>query len=190
MDEENFTGIEGATPTPKKRRVARDVGLAASLSSGHYPEFLGMHGPSQDLNQKESSPFDFLSLLCFVTNVFPERMDTPVARLQPEDVLRYQPVPPLLPAYNKFMGGVDRTDHLRKTYGFDRKSKHYWLRLFFQFFDYAVNNAYLLYKHGCIARNICPKDMLGFRLELVHVLLKIVGSKSGSTVQKKIRCNA
>ena len=75
-------------------------------------------------------------------------------------------------------------------YGFDRKSKRYWLRLFFQFLDYAVNNAYLLYKQGCIARNICPKDLLGFRLELVHVLLKVVGSKSGSTVQKKTRCKA
>ena len=43
---------EPATPTPKRRRVARDAGLAASLSSGHYPVFLGMHGPSQDLNRK------------------------------------------------------------------------------------------------------------------------------------------
>ena len=60
---DNVTGIEGATPTPKRRRVARDAGLAASLSSGHYPVFLGMHGPSQDLNPKDSSPFHFLSLL-------------------------------------------------------------------------------------------------------------------------------
>ena len=99
-------------------------------------------------------------------------------------------MPPLLPAYNKFMGGVDRNDQLRMMYGCDRKSRHYWLRLFFQFFDYAVNNAYLLYKYNCIACNICPKEPLGFRLELVHVLLKVVGSKSGSTVQKKTRCNA
>ena len=42
--------------------------------------------------------------VCSVTNVFPERMDTPVARFQPEGILRYQPVLPLLPAYNKFMG--------------------------------------------------------------------------------------
>ena len=120
--------------------------------------------------------------VCFMTNVFPEG----VARLQPEGVVRYQSVPPLLPAYIQ----VNRTDQRKKTYRFDRKSKHCWLRLFFQFFHYAVNNAYLLYKHGCIARNICPKDPLGFRLELVHVLLKVVGSKSGSTVQKKTRCNA
>ena len=88
-------------------------------------------------------------------------MDTPVAKFQPEGVLRYHFVPPLRPAYNRFMGGVDRTDQLRKMYGFDRKSKCYWLRIFFQFFDYAVNNAYLLYKHSYIARNICPQGSAG-----------------------------
>ena len=71
--------------------------------------------------------------VCFVTNVFPEHMDSLVARLQPGGVLRNQSVPPLLPAYNKFMGGVDRTDQIRKCYGFDRKSKRCWLRLFFNF---------------------------------------------------------
>ena len=46
-------------------------------------------------------------------------MGTPVTRLQPEGVLRCQSVPPLIPAYNKFMGEgeVDRTDQLRKMYG-------------------------------------------------------------------------
>ena len=77
--------------------------------------------------------------VCFVTNVFSEHMGTPVATLQPDGVLRCQFVPPLLPAYNKFMGGVDRTDQRRRTYGFDRKSKRYWLRIFFQFFDYMLS---------------------------------------------------
>ena len=77
--------------------------------------------------------------VCFITNAFPEHMDSKVFRMQPGGVLRAQSVPPLLPAYNKFMGGVDRTDQLRKTYGFDRKSKRSWLRLFFQFFDYICN---------------------------------------------------
>ena len=53
----DVTGIEGATSTPKRLRVTRDAALAASLSSGHYLQFLGMHGPSQDLNPKDSSPF-------------------------------------------------------------------------------------------------------------------------------------
>ena len=54
--------------------------------------------------------------VCFVTNVFPEHTDSQVVRLQPEGVLRKQSVPPLLPAYNKFMDGVYRTAHIRKTY--------------------------------------------------------------------------
>ena len=35
LDEEKCTGVEGAIPTPKWCRVARDAGLAASLSFGH-----------------------------------------------------------------------------------------------------------------------------------------------------------
>lgn len=115
--------------------------------------------------------------VCFVTNVFPEHMDTGVARIQPGGVLRVQSVPPLLPAYNKYMGGVDRTDQIRKSYGFDRKSKRYWLRLFFQFFDYAINNAHILYKHSCHRHGVTPKDLLDFRTELVHLLLETVGCR-------------
>ena len=48
--------------------------------------------------------------VCFITNAFPEHMGSKVFRMQPGGVLRAQSVPPLLPAYNKFMGGVDRTD--------------------------------------------------------------------------------
>ena len=72
--------------------------------------------------------------VCFITNVFPEKMDSKVVRPQP-GVLRAQSVPPLLPAYNKILGGVDRTDQFRKSYGFDRKPRRSWIRLFFQFLD-------------------------------------------------------
>ena len=78
--------------------------------------------------------------VCFVTNVFPELMDNQVTRLQLGGVLQKESVPLLLPAYKKFIGGIDRTDQIKKSYGFDRKSKWFWLRLFFQFFDYAINN--------------------------------------------------
>ena len=75
------------------------------------------------------------------------------------------------------MSVVDRTDQLRKMYGFDRKSKHYWLRIFFKFFDYSINNAYLFYKQSCHGHKFSAKDSLGFRLELVHLLLEQVGPK-------------
>ena len=70
------------------------------------------------------------------------------------------------------MGGVDRLSQVRKTYVFDRKSKRYWIRPFFQFFYYAVNNAYLLYKHNCKLFDLPPKELLDFRADLVKLLFR------------------
>ena len=75
------------------------------------------------------------------------------------------------------MGGVDRTDQLSRMYGFDWKSKRYWLHIFFQFFDYAINKAYLLYKNSCHGHKFSAKDLLSFWLELVHLLSEQVGLK-------------
>ena len=76
--------------------------------------------------------------MCFVSNVLPEAMETEVVRVQLDRTLKFQSIPPLLLAYNKYMGGVDRLSQVRKTYGFDRKSKRYWIRPF-QFFNYAIS---------------------------------------------------
>ena len=46
-----------------------------------------------------------------------------------------------------------------------------WLRIFFHLLDFAVNNAHILYKHNCRKDGVRPKDLLAFRLELVHLLL-------------------
>ena len=77
------------------------------------------------------------------------------------------------------MGGVDRTDQFRKSYGLDRKSRRSWIRLFFQILDYTVNNAYLLYKHSCKRHKAKPKDLLQLCMELVHLLLEEVGQQRG-----------
>ena len=114
-----------------------------------------------------------------VTNAFPEHMDSPVARLHPEGVLRKQSVPPILPAYNKYMCAVDRINQLGKNYDFDRKSRRFWLRLMNRLFNIAVNNAYILYRHSCKRHRVTPKDALAFRLELVHCLLDKVGLRRG-----------
>ena len=73
------------------------------------------------------------------------------------------------PAYNKYMRAVDITDQIRKTYGFDRKSRCSWIRLFYTCKDFSINNAHILYKHNCKKSLIKPKDQHAFRLELAHV---------------------
>ena len=89
--------------------------------------------------------FEDRSSVCFVS-VFPEAMETQVVRVQLDRTLQFQS---LLPAYNKFMGGVDRLSQVRKTYVLiENRSDTGYVPLF-HFFYYAINNAYLLYTHNC-----------------------------------------
>ena len=62
-EEEMGSDLEGMAPTPKRSRLANASALMVSLQSGLYPEFLGVHSPSQDLNPNDNSALDYLSLL-------------------------------------------------------------------------------------------------------------------------------
>ena len=75
-----------------------------------------------------------------MTNVFPESMNSKVYRLQHDGLLREQSAPPPLPAYNKYMYmcAIDVTGQIRKTYGFDRKSRRSWIRLFYTCKDFPL----------------------------------------------------
>ena len=55
--------LEGMAPTPKRHRLVNDSALMASLQFGLHPEFLGVHGPSQDHNANDNSVLDYLLLL-------------------------------------------------------------------------------------------------------------------------------
>ena len=76
-EEEMGSDLEGMAPTPKRRRVANASALTASLQSGLYPEFLGVHRPSQDLNPNDShycqiikkKPQHYTSFGCTVCHV-------------------------------------------------------------------------------------------------------------------------
>ena len=116
--------------------------------------------------------FENRKRVCLVSNVFPERMDSDVVRVQIDGSLQLQAIPPVLTAYNKYMGGIDRLSQVRKSYGFDGKSKCYWVMAFFQFFHYAINNAYLLYKHKCRLHDMTPRELLDIRIHLMKLLIR------------------
>ena len=174
------------TSGPLVDMLAKDkiflVGTIRRTAAG-FPDSLKAVTPpkgsyvSESVDGKQYFVFHDRKVVCFVTNVFPETMDSKVFRLQSEGVLREQSVPPPLPAYNKYMGAVDLTDQLVKPYGFDRKSKRCWLRPLIQCHNFAINNAHILYKHNCRQSKVKPKDQLAFRLELARLLLKF-GSRS------------
>ena len=55
--------LEGAAPTSKCWRLAREDGLERSLVSGLYPQFIGYEGPSQLLEPSENNKLAFLQLV-------------------------------------------------------------------------------------------------------------------------------
>jgi len=56
------------------------------------------------------------------------------------------PCPSIVTTYNKFMGGVGVMDQKKVSYETDRKSKtKYYLRMFFDLLDIAVNNSHCIY---------------------------------------------
>ena len=55
--------------------------------------------------------------------------------------------PNCIKLYNSKMGGVDLKDQLKSAYQLDRRSKfRFYLRLFFDLFDVALANSFIVYK--------------------------------------------
>ena len=96
--------------------------------------------------------------------------------------------PHAIALYNKYMGGVDLNDQIRKYYHIRLKSKKYYKYLFWFLFDLTITNAYILSKHYS-AMGI--KTMKEFRITLANALIgdyntrKRLGLPSSSQPLKK-----
>lgn len=93
--------------------------------------------------------------------------------------------PRILCDYNKNMGFVDKLDQLKGNFEINRRSRKWWLRIFFHFVDVSIVNSYILYL--LTGQNISHKD---FRRGVVDGLIakKLVNikkPKSTSSLQIK-----
>lgn len=66
------------------------------------------------------------------------------------------------------MGGVDRFDQVKSTYSVGRRSKKWWLRIFYFLLDTSITNAYLLY---CQNPNVTKLSNLEFRVSVARGLI-------------------
>lgn len=66
-------------------------------------------------------------------------------RTQKDGTKKEFPCPLGVLEYTKSMGGVDRFDQKRGTYPVARRSRRWWMRLFYFLIDAAITNAYILY---------------------------------------------
>ena len=62
--------------------------------------------------------------------------------------------------YNAHMGGVDLFDSRRKIYSCSRKSKKWWLRLFYFLVDTTVVNSYIMYTKTAGTKQLTLKDYI------------------------------
>ena len=58
------------------------------------------------------------------------------------------PCPKSIVEFNKFMGGVDRHDHLRSNYSLQRISSKWWTYFCWFAFDMAIINSFILFKES------------------------------------------
>lgn len=80
--------------------------------------------------------------------------------------------PRAIKQYNNRMGGVDRFDQLRSTYTVGRRSKRWWLRLFYFLFDTSITNAFILSKKSNV-----KLSHLEFRVALARGLISGYSSR-------------
>lgn len=93
----------------------------------------------------------------FLSNYHDPSEVTVVNRRQKDDSLRFINSPVMCSDYNKHMGYVDHADRLLSCYKIDRKSKKWWFRIFWHFFDFTITNAFILYTKKDITPTLALK---------------------------------
>lgn len=85
--------------------------------------------------------------------------------------------PPVVVAYNNTMNGVDRSDQIRTSYPTYRKTKRWWLYMFWYLFDVAISNAFVLMKQSpnhvikSSTGKTVSRTMIDFRKNLAKQLI-------------------
>nr|CAI5859199.1 unnamed protein product [Callosobruchus analis] len=97
------------------------------------------------------------------------------------------PCPVAVSDYNKYMGGVDKMDQMIERYSVVRKSRRWWMKIFFYFIDVAICNSFVIYKSSVTANGKKPISHLVFRSILVNELIGTFSSKQKKDVQNTKR---
>lgn len=95
--------------------------------------------------------------------------------------------PQVVKDYNKFMGGVDHFDQLLECYNVSKKSRRWWVKLFYYLFDTAIVNSYIMH---CQERKRSNKKIipqLQFRSILANELISDFQGKNKRGPQKITR---
>lgn len=105
----------------------------------------------------------------FLTTLHKTNPTATVRRREPDGTRTDRECPPLLPDYEKYMGGVDHGDQMRVYYNVGRRTRKWWKRTFAYIMEVSIFNAYVLESFVRLSSNR-ERDFLSFRLELEKAL--------------------
>jgi hypothetical protein len=92
--------------------------------------------------------------------------------------------PPAVKVYSSYMGGVDKSDRMVRTYSVSRQSKKWWYRLFYYLLDTSLANSYILY---CKSLNHVDVSELDYLKKLALSLIRSVPVESKVQPRAKSR---
>ena len=94
---------------------------------------------------------------------------TKVSRCSGSDILEVE-CPVLIEEYSSFMGGVDMADQYMCYYSLGRKTKKWWLHVFWRLFDHAILKTLIVYRSNQKYSLYKILNQKEFRLQLAHSL--------------------
>ena len=111
-----------------------------------------------------------------MSNNYPGQSDGRVKRRGRNNQGQYETLdlslPSAIKAYNRFMGGVDISDHLISFHRILRRTKKYWKTLFFHLLEVSVTNAAVFKKWFCMQAGIKAPSVGTFQDALVQAITK------------------
>jgi hypothetical protein len=112
--------------------------LQKAMTRGDSKSFIVEGGEVECLVWKDNKCVPFINTIC------PPGEEETVLRRAKDGSRQSVKCPASVKRYNQFMGGVDMADARRKSYSCSRKSRRWWLRLFYFLVDVSVVNSYIL----------------------------------------------
>jgi len=100
-----------------------------------------------------------------------KRMTTEISR----------PIP--IEQYNRFMGGIDKSEQYLAYHNVLHKTVRYWKTLFYHTIDVAVVIAFVLHNHLALLSGCCTVSENDFHDELVLQIIDKYGRHSTSDIQ-------
>ena len=123
-----------------------------------------MKGPILALTWIDNKP---VTISGTITGI-PDEQLPEVQRRKKDGTLENVACPPIVSAYNCYMGGVDKNDQMKSYYGINISGKKWWTRVFFDLIDRAIFNGKVLFNES---PHTPRKSLKDFKVNIAKLLI-------------------